>query len=579
MNITSIAPSIVVVLCTLCPPGEYMVRECTKTSSTVCWPCEAGYACVNGSRTACRLGYEWSGIGITKCEKCSAVCERGWMLVKECNDGVSDKVCAKCPSGFGCSNNGMEMCEPGTYSHSGTCHPCGENQTTREAGAQSADECMCLFTDEEGNCTSGCAEGQIAVGGECRYCPSGYECDSITGRLTKCEIDTYSSKLGKCIPCVQDSYSNAGAGSSEECICDAGFVKDAQLCVPCKPGTVYMSEKCEPCPPGQYCLGRLHHDPCPEDMFSHLGSAICSTCRMNSGCAKPCTDQANCSCDDGFVDHGGECRRCPAATMKPGKLPVDEKGSGCIPCPKGMECLGGPDVRSCDLATFSTGNRSRCSKCSSCSDVTVARCNATHDSVCESAQYALAVITLTQYYRTIASGETFAMFALVLASSIPKSQLVRVCGSEDRASCVECFQGQCPMSKMKRLMPGSGHNYELEIEIRPNAIRLSTNVESLTQSTYLPELAKTTMLKLTDLPFTLRTRVEHRILCPNESEWNGGECVAPVSTYASRTWLGAGLSVVGLALGLAYGSRKRRGGDSNNEKVRWEKVGEITENE
>jgi hypothetical protein len=191
----------------------------------------------------------------------------------------------------------------------------------------------------------------------------------------------------------------------------------------------------------------------------------------------------------------------------------------------------------------------------------------------------MAVITLTQYYRTIASGETFAMFALGLASSIPKAQLVRVCGSDDRAACVECFQGQCPMAKMRSLMPSSGHNYELEIEIRPNAIRLSTNVDSLTQSTYLPELAKTTMLRLTDLPFTLRTRIEHRILCPDEAEWNGGECVAPISTSAARAWLGLGMAAVGLALVLAYGSRRRRGGGGTNDKVRWEKVNELTENE
>lgn len=563
MNITSsLTAATIVVMCALCPPGEYTVRECTKTSAAVCWPCEAGYACVNGSRSACRLGQEWSGIGTTECETCSTVCERGWMLVKECDDGVSDRVCAKCPGGFGCSNNSMERCEPGTYSHFGTCHPCGENQTTREAGAQSADECMCLFTDEDGHCADGCSEGQIAVGGECRVCPSGYECDSITGRLTKCDYDAYSSRLGKCIPCVPDSHSEAGAGSADECICDAGFVKEEQECAPCQPGTVYVSKACEPCPPGQYCLGRLHHDPCPEDMFSHLGSAMCSACRMNSGCGRPCTDQSNCSCDDGFVDHGGECRRCPAATM--------ESGGGCIACPKGMECLGGPDVRSCDLATFSTGNRSRCSACSVCSDVTVARCNATHDSVCEAAPYALAVITITQYYRTIASGDTFAMFALVFASSIPKVQLVRVCG----ASCVECFQGQCPMAKMKRLMPSSGNNYELEIEIRPNAVRLTANIESLTQSAYLPELAKTTMLKLTDLPFTLRTRIAHRIICPDEAEWDGGECVAPISTNAARTWLGLGLAVVVL-LG-AYGSMKRRGG---SDAVRWEKVSELTESE
>lgn len=587
-------------VCAPCPPGEYAVRECTAHFDTVCWPCEAGFACggANGSKTACIIGKEWSDTGAIACEPCSAACDTGWMLVKACDGaGTSDRVCARCPSGFGCTEDGMRMCRPGAYSHGGVCVSCGENRTTKAAGAESEEECVCLFNTTadgtEGECSGECAEGYVAVKGECRVCPTGFGCDGDSGHIAQCKEGTYSSHSGMCIKCVANSHSAAGAGSAAECVCDVGYTKEGYGattgCAPCRPGTVYRpaSRQCEPCPAGQYCLGRLHHDPCPEDMFSSAGSAICSACRMNSGCARPCTHQANCSCDDGFVDHGGECRRCPAATMKPLFLhrrrdgasdgPANESVSleGCVPCPRGMECLGGAEVRSCELATFSGGNRSRCSACSLCREITVARCNASHDSVCEVTPYAIAVISLTQYYRSMVSGETFAMFALVLASSLPKAQLVRVCsGFDEQAECVRCFQGQCPMAKMKQLMSSNGHAYELEVEIRPNAVRLSTNVESLTQTAFLPELAKTTMAKLTDLPFTLRSRVEHRVLCPEGGEWNGGECVAPMSTNAARSWLGLGVSIVLLAMLGAYGGSRRREG-----KVTWARVEEVTGSE
>ena len=128
---------------------------------------------------------------------------------------------------------------------------------------------------------------------------------------------------------------------------------------------------------------------------------------------------------------------------------------------------------------------------------------------------------------------------------------------------------------MKRIIsPGSERMYELEIEIRSAATRLTANVESLTQSAFLPELAKTTMSKLTDAPFALRSRVDHVVICPDAAEWNGGECVAPLMTNAARTWLGLGVSGVLLALLAAYSGRWKRGAGS---KVNWARVEEVTE--
>jgi hypothetical protein len=570
-------------LCTACPPGEYTVSECTASNPTVCWPCEAGFVCVNGSKRQCSVGREWSGTGMAVCEPCSGVCSPGWMLVMQCSDGTSDRVCARCPVGFGCEDGTMQACGVGMYSDYGLCVSCGENRTTTRPGAVNEEACVCLFTDDNGQCAGECAQGQLAVGGVCRACPRGFGCDSRMGRLERCMPDTYSSPSGKCIRCWPNSHSEAGAGSEDECQCDAGFARDESgECSPCQPGTMYSSNsQCIPCPSGQYCLGKLHHEPCPGDMFSHQGSAVCSACRMNSGCMAGCTDQENCTCDDGFVDHGGECRRCPAGTMKAGprrRVEGESDGlvlQGCTPCPRGTECLGGAEVYPCQLATFSGGNRSRCAFCTTCKEITVARCNATHDSVCELTPYALAIITLTQYYHTEISGDAFAMFALVLASSLPKAQLIRVCSGVD--GCVECFQGQCPMVKMKRLAQNKGHMYELAVEIRSNAVRLAVNVESLTQSAFLPELAKTTMSKLTDIPFTLRSSVEHSVVCPDSATWNGGECVAAsVSSDSTRTWLGLGVSAAMLVLIAVCRGRQKWNEES---KITWARVEEVTESD
>ncbi len=76
-------------------------------------------------------------------------------------------------------------------------------------------------------------------------------------------------------------------------------------------------------------------------------------------------------------------------------------------------------------------------------------------------------------------------------------------------------------------MPGNENEYELTVEIRSDALRLVKNVESITQTANLPQLAKTVMSKLTDIPFALRSRVEHLVTCPDPSQAqrNGGESV------------------------------------------------------
>ena len=527
-------------LCLLCAPGEYELHVCTASTATVCWPCSPGHYCVNGNQTHCSKGL-WSGRGMSGCDVCTK-CGVGELQARTC-DGVSDTVCAHCPAGFGCDGSDVMLaCVEGEYSTSnGVCAKCPENRTTLVSGAVGVESCVCEMDYDNGtNCFS-CPVGWQFVAGACRECPAGHGCDS-EHNVRVCGENTYSSK-GDCVQCASHATSGFGSASEAACICDDGYVKIQGQCSACKAGTVFVNGQCVLCKRGEYCLGKTHHEPCPNDTYAGGGAAMCSQCRLNSECRGECIEEKNCSCIHGYIERGGECRRCPAGTWAVG---VDH----CAACEPGFECAGGPEVRRCEIGTYSPGNLSQCHGCLACEETTLSRCNATQDSVCEKTAYPLAVIDIWQQFRSYIDGEMFLMFAMVLASSIPKTQLVKVC---DMKGCVRCFQGMCPAAGSARMLLGPV--YEISMEIRTDVTGLSTSIESLTQSKYLDTVAQTTMAKLTDAQFSVYSRVEHRVICPDGAVWDGKMCQYPTN----RTWVGLGIvSVVLIVIGVVGMNRKRR---------------------
>jgi hypothetical protein len=306
-------------------------------------------------------------------------------------------------------------------------------------------------------------------------------------------------------------------------------------CVPCKAGTVSVDGECVLCAAGEYCLGKTHHEPCPGDMYSHRGAGMCTACRMNSGCLRQCISALNCSCDEGYVDRLGECRRCPTRTM--------EMDGECAVCPPGYECRGGADVWACPLTTWSPGNVSLCLSCDRCSEITSSRCNSTHNSVCELTVVPLGVLSVFQQYTVEnVDGEMFGTFALLYAASIPKAQLLRVC---DKDQCVQCFQGLCPDSSRMRRLHGPG--FEVALEVRTFASRIDDNLESLNRPAFLSELAKTTMRKLApDIEFLFFSRIEHSTICPHGLVWDRVACRERQNSNrdAQRSFLGLAISVL-----------------------------------
>jgi hypothetical protein len=280
-------------------------------------------------------------------------------------------------------------------------------------------------------------------------------------------------------------------------------------------------------------------------MFALEGAAMCSPCRPNSECRTDCVDASNCTCVKGFVDIRGECRRCLA-----GMQSLEGK---CEPCQPGLECAGGPEVRECRVGTYSLGNRSACAKCTECAEITTARCNRTHDSVCERAVVPLVIVTIRHRFTTQIPGDTFRLFSLVYASAIPRAMVDRFC---DLTRCIYCFQGLCPAA-VPTLHPPT---YELTLVLHTDVNRLSGTIETITQTDYLKQTAGVAMGKLTEEPFILAASVEHTVICPDNSSWNGVDCVHPTS----RTWAGLAVAAVLFAMLAACGYRQQQ--------VKWARV-------
>ena len=135
--------------------------------SRQCKLCPRGMMCsggVNAPFMACPKGTYASSTGQSNC----SLCAEG----SSARD-VGSVECSPCLPGYEAPREGMEACKRcalGRYmpSHQGTqCLPCGQNQITRESGAESESECLCpegSFMCLAHGCSS-CPEGL--------YCPEG----------------------------------------------------------------------------------------------------------------------------------------------------------------------------------------------------------------------------------------------------------------------------------------------------------------------------------------------------------------------------------------------------------------------
>jgi hypothetical protein len=173
--------------------------------------------------------------------------------------------------------------------------------------------------------------------------------------------------------------------------------------------------------------------------------------------------------------------------------------------------------------------------------------------VCLKTSVPLGVLDVYQQYTAQdIDGGVFGTFALLYVAEIPKAQLLRVC---DKDQCVQCFQGLCPdATRMRRL---SGPGFELAFEVRNFASRIGDSIELFNHPTYLRELAKTTMHKLTQSPFLFLSRVEHSVICPAGLVWDRAVC-RERSKESQRSLVGLVLSVLFLVIMAVLGWNGRK---------------------
>jgi len=154
----------------------------------------------------------------------------------------------------------------------------------------------------------------------------------------------------------------------------------SELCVPCSGGAVSVienQESCDLCAPGRYAVGGLECRQCKAGSFSlEAGMSACSECEPGHYAAAD--GSITClACDEGyFANASGEtiCERCEVGTYTNvrgqqvctscGDLQTTQFTSatsedecvclegmyrayagGCVPCPAGMQCDRGSDVR------------------------------------------------------------------------------------------------------------------------------------------------------------------------------------------------------------------------------------------
>ena len=325
----------------LCPPHSRTMFP----GSTQC-VCEAGYfrdgeqgACVQ-----CPLHAFCRDEGLTPCpghqhtlqrgqaSASACLCAPGWTrreAVEACvpcaenffKPGIGDDACTACAVGK-VARNGSAACTCAAGSRleptTGNCVPCLEpdfacpafgaprpcRRRDFEAPRASDGACVCMdgwFRDLDGACQT-CAPGMFCHGDRVHACPSGMTSPRLAAWPEQCfcanenEIrvgqthcacarDTFR-QVDRCVACPEHSTTyGVGATHVRECLCNAGYVWDAEL------------HGCALCPRGHFCArGAVAPTPCPAQTFGP-GPGL----RAQQQCL-PCSV----ALDTGYAGHPGQ---------------------------------------------------------------------------------------------------------------------------------------------------------------------------------------------------------------------------------------------------------------------------------
>lgn len=272
---------IVCVQCSACPPGQYANQSCglnfdNDRSDTECVLCPSGFYCPGG--------VEGAGVDVQP-EKCpdEALSAVGSDDISDCvcNPGFYrlDGVCVECPfdyycpgtdqsikcpsssfthhqkstarvdchcfagfyrnptsdlTGFNCS-----LCTPNDWCFNNSRYNCSDVRMLADAGSSSFDNCTCM-------------DGFYNNGTRCEECQVNHYC-----------VD------GLQLACAESEWTN-GLTRQSECVCQKGLYRDDLACVTC--------------PANSYCTGvDDQKNACPDNSVSNAGSSSVNDCLCVAG--------------------------------------------------------------------------------------------------------------------------------------------------------------------------------------------------------------------------------------------------------------------------------------------------------
>ena len=194
--------------CSTCPAGTYETSACTTTSDTVCEPCPAGFACLEGVKGSCTPSSTYQpDPSKSSCLTCST-CPAGTYETSACTT-TSDTVCESCLAGSASIGGASAVCTPctgdGQYSETDGATACKSSP----AGHKPTDDHTAIVP---------CSAGKFSNGGtsSCTACPIGKYSD--TSGAVGCKACALGSVTGwvlddgttACLSCPLGSYSNDG---------------------------------------------------------------------------------------------------------------------------------------------------------------------------------------------------------------------------------------------------------------------------------------------------------------------------------------------------------------------------------
>ena len=399
--------------CSLCTPGSYCAAygltsveglcglghycghgaeeiEPSGTDRTAGGPCDAGYVCLRGSKTARPSALISEALNLTS----GAALGTGYI----------------CPAGNFCpiGSSAPVPCAPGTYqpgNASALCDPCPLGTRCPREGMTVPEDCPERFF-----CPAGSTNGLLCPGGtfgnisglqhasDCEPCPSGMFCTdgTVTGGCAAGYFCLASAPAATPDRNVSDYSSTAAWAALDYGQCPPNHYCPAGIARPVAcPEDRYRNDThgsnatdCGPCPQGVQCSpGDALVRPCPSGYYCPLGVApvACPRGKYNPSVAKTGVDDCF-DCPEGYLCNstalsnftGTLCPAgafCPRGALLPLPCPVgkyrDHAGGGgqasCGSCEPGYYCEDGSDGSAnffiCPKGHFcpaSSGNATTC---------------------------------------------------------------------------------------------------------------------------------------------------------------------------------------------------------------------------